>query len=257
VLKFQRKLAGANSPLLVDVMKADAVLAREGCARSWTAELARALGSIADQAGCSEQGIRWQEAALEGRVIEDGSTVLRGAVLAQLKIAYRAVAWDQFEGIEYPRAPSLPEGITARKFLTYHCWFRDVQQQSFPEYLRGPASLHHELTQLARFRLGSHALGVEKGRHQRVAWQDRRCTRCPAEHLGQLSCAVDDEEHAIFDCVGFQQLRIVTPGVISLLLQCPRDVRAFMHVDQGTVRKFASRLMDKLDQMAAEERLPG
>jgi hypothetical protein len=257
LLKFQRKLITANSPLLVEAMKADADLARSGVMGCWTAEFALALKSIGEVAGSPEVGARLYSAALEGRQVEDGVEVRTGAVLALLRSAYLNQAWRGFGGIRDIRAPDLPQGISQRKLLTYYAWFRIHDQVALPAYLRGLPSHHHEMKQLARFRLGSHSLGVETGRYNRVAWQDRRCSRCPAEYLNQLSCAVDDEEHAIFDCVAFQEQRVGTPGLISLLTQCPRDVRAFMAADTCTVRRFICGIMDKLDQLAAEERLPG
>jgi hypothetical protein len=253
LLKFQKKLITANSPLLTEVMRADADLARSGGMGCWTAEFALALKSIGDAAGSPEVGARLHSAALEGRQVEDGVEVRPGAVLALLRSAHLSQAWSGLDGIRDIRVPDLPQ----RKLLTYFAWFRIPDQAALPAYLRGLPSHHHEMKQLARFRLGSHSLGVETGRYNRVPWQDRRCARCPAEFLDQLSCAVDDEEHAIFDCVGFQEQRLGTPGVVSLLTQCPRDVRAFMAADGATVRRYISGIMDKLDQLAAEERLPG
>jgi hypothetical protein len=49
--RFHTRLLGSNSPLLVDVAKADAALAAEGSGNCWSAEFGRALESIACKAG--------------------------------------------------------------------------------------------------------------------------------------------------------------------------------------------------------------
>jgi hypothetical protein len=61
--------------------------------------------------------------------------------------------------------------------------------------LRIPHSL---VLSMARFRLSSHSLGVELGRHQGVAWFARGCKRCAA--LGMLDFPVHDEAHLLFSC---------------------------------------------------------
>jgi hypothetical protein len=53
--------------------------------------------------------------------------------------------------------------------------------------LRIPHSL---VLRIARFRLSSHNLGVELGRHQGVVWFARGCKRCAALEIHDLS--VDD-----------------------------------------------------------------
>ncbi len=67
---------------------------------------------------------------------------------------------------------------------------------------------HCDIVRTARFKLGSHFLGVEKGRFNKVPWPQRRCTRCCDEHLRSLSCPVDDEVHLVFDCEAFENLRV-------------------------------------------------
>ena len=54
---------------------------------------------------------------------------------------------------------------------------------------------------LAQFRMGSHMLGVETGRWQRLPRAERLCQRC--------SCgAVDDEAHMIWGCPALIDQRV-------------------------------------------------
>jgi hypothetical protein len=54
---------------------------------------------------------------------------------------------------------------------------------------------HSFVLSMARFRLSSHNLGVEFGRHQGVVWFARGCKRCAA--LGMHDLPVDDEAHLL------------------------------------------------------------
>lgn len=66
---------------------------------------------------------------------------------------------------------------------------------------------YEEVVSVARFRLGSHYLMVEKGRHltPQIPWVARKCTRCTQGR-------VDDELHMLFECERFQeQRRVLTP----------------------------------------------
>jgi hypothetical protein len=80
---------------------------------------------------------------------------------------------------------------------------------------------------MARFRLSSHNLGVELGRHQGVVWFARGCKRCAA--LGMHDLPVDDEAHLLFSCpataVVRREHRFAQLPFTSLQdLMCCRDV---------------------------------
>jgi hypothetical protein len=62
----------------------------------------------------------------------------------------------------------------------------------------GSRILHSLVLSMARFRLSSHNLGVELGRHQGVVWFARDCKRCAASEMHDLP--VDDEAHLLFSC---------------------------------------------------------
>jgi hypothetical protein len=270
LLKFHRRLVKSNSPLLVDVMRADAQLAAQGCEASWSQELARALESIGERAGDAASGSQWAAAVRQGAMIEDGVAVQRGAVMQQLRRAYHRLAWGEQEpGPDLDlRTPDLPQGMPGRATLTYYLWFRQGQGEqqgrpALPAYLRLPSSRYKQVMQMLRFRLGAHSLRVRTGRFEtevtgedgqreqrQPSWAERTCRRCPREHLQQLPCAVDDEHHMIFDCTAFSGTRLEVPGVVSLLMQCEGTVRSFMSSgDTVTVLNFVAKCMDQLGDM--------
>ena len=76
------------------------------------------------------------------------------------------------------------------------------------DYFEDNKLSHCDVVRTARFKLGSHFLGAEKGRFNKVPWPQRRCTRCCDEHLSSLKCPVDDEVHLVFDCEAFENLRV-------------------------------------------------
>jgi hypothetical protein len=66
-------------------------------------------------------------------------------------------------------------------------------------YLRAGLRIPHSLVlSMARFRLSSHNLGVELGRHQGMIWFAHGCKRCAA--LAMHDLPVDDEAHLLFSC---------------------------------------------------------
>jgi hypothetical protein len=95
-------------------------------------------------------------------------------------------------------------------------------------YLRAGMRIPRSLVlSMARFRLSSHNLGVEIGRHQGVVWFARGCKRCAA--LGMHDLPVDDEAHLLFSCpataVVRRELLFAQLPYSSLQdLMCCRDV---------------------------------
>ncbi len=109
--------------------------------------------------------------------------------------------------MDSPRA----EAVDHRKLLTYAKYFRK-EDQAVPEiadYFVDSRLSHCDITvRTARFKHGSHFLGVEKGRFNKGLWPQRPCTRCCDEHykcsVRSLSCPVDDEVHLVFECEAFE-----------------------------------------------------
>ena len=93
---------------------------------------------------------------------------------------------------------------------------------------------------VARFRLSSHFLMVEKGRHltPRIAWNARRCTRCTQ---GQI----DDEYHMLFECDAFQAQR----QAVSPLDFLPGDLTSSSLADFADLKvcKFVSVCMNQIE----------
>ena len=261
LVRFQEAIVQSNSPVLADVAKADALLARDSlpdgqrCSTCWSAELADALESIGDRAGQAEQGRSWA-----GRIKEGLPLGCRPAVLDATLAAYDALAWHECEGAQsLVRTDQLPPGV-GRKLLTYYAYFKPTQRDQVPAYLRLDQELHKQVRQLARFRLSCHKLHVELARHHRppAPWATRTCTRCSAAHLATLSSSVDDEHHMIFECERFEALRNefavftpgthrFTPGARTALLEARGSVRRFMESDPHIVLHFVSRCMDVID----------
>jgi hypothetical protein len=262
LVRFQEVIVQANSPLLIDVAKADALLARDElpggqrCSTCWSAELADALSSIGDRAGRPEQGDSWADRVKQGLPLGCSPAVL-DATLA----AYDALAWSEYAGAQnLLRTAQLPQGV-GRKLLTYYAYFKPAQPDQIPAYLKLDQELHEQIRQLARFRLSCHKLRVEIARYRRppAAWADRTCTRCSSEHLATLPCSVDDEHHMIFECERLEALRneVVeftpgtrrfTPGVRTALNRAQGSVRRFMDCNPPhIVLHFVSRCMSILD----------
>ncbi len=270
LLKFHSSALQSNSSLLREVMQADALLARESCMvdtpdgprvrtceSCWTAEMARALESIGqatEAAEALEMARSWAELMRQGNAVTSASSVM-----AAVQSGYDKLAWQECVG----REGSLRlEGAVVRKRLTYYTHFKPASPV-LPAYLRLDAGFHRQIQQMARFRLSCHKLGVERGRRGNVAWCDRVCTRCSAQHRATLGCQVDDEHHMIFECELFQGLRqevveyvpgsrSFVPGVGTLLAQADGCVRRFMEGDPKTVVRFIARCMDMIDSWMAD-----
>jgi hypothetical protein len=111
------------------------------------------------------------------------------------------------------RQQLLHAGATVQN--TYVQCFRTAPlgEESRPHpYLRAGLRVPHSLVlSMARFRLSSHNLGVELGKHQGVVWFARGCERCAA--LGMHDLPVDD--HLLFSW-----MTIFLDGA-HLLFSCP------------------------------------
>ena len=75
------------------------------------------------------------------------------------------------------------------------------------ELYRGPLR-----TTLARFRLGLHWLHTRQGRFQQVSYENRWCPHCSASSQGLV---VDSEEHALFHCPLYADIRQAQPWADS------------------------------------------
>ena len=105
-----------------------------------------------------------------------------------------------------------------RARATYLFWFRmplrdDTLTPCLHPYLCAGARMPAAWVEsMARLRLSSHALRVELGRHARprVAFQDRKCTRCTAGD------SVDDEYHLLLECGATEAVRRTFADIIPV-----------------------------------------
>ena len=86
-----------------------------------------------------------------------------------------------------------------------------------------------------RFRLGCHDLPIDKGRQQGIPRDQRICTRCSLELVG-------DEHHLLFTCPAVQHVR---QQFMHLFQQRSRSVQSFMwQEDLQGVAKFVTRALE-------------
>jgi hypothetical protein len=243
--RFQARLLDSNSPLLVDVAKADAALASDGAGDCWSAEFGRALESIGVKADDAELGRVWCDQAFSATGVNAGS------VLSSLEKAYELSAWEGIGQVpdvrEYMRAHQGDAGRRSKR-VVYHSWFK-LKESGWPAYLSGLPNKEqqHMMHQVARFRLSAHRLQVELGRRTGTIWESRHCTRC-LQHSGEHH--VDDEQHMIFECPTFEDLRHSVDGARDLIGAASGCVRSFMSGDTSVVASFISGCLDRVDAEA-------
>ena len=85
------------------------------------------------------------------------------------------------------------------KLCTYRRWFSRPAHQVCPVYWEVPMSIA-KLQRILRFRMGSHLLPIEQGRHLRLPRHRRVCRLC---HTGALG----DERHMLLECPALADLR--------------------------------------------------
>ena len=133
----------------------DVALAAAGCGGCWTGELPVVDASSAGEATrdlMSMQAINW------------------AGVCDSVVATYNSI-WQPFDGVESPRA----EAVEHRKLLTYAKYFRKSDQvlPQISDYFVDDKLSHRDIVRTARFKLGSHFLGVETGRFSKVPWSQR------------------------------------------------------------------------------------
>ena len=178
------KLLTSKNNLLLAVVKSERAIAEEGCRKCWWHEVREGLASW----GMVELGA--QLPALQA--------VDAGAVQDQVQIQVDAEL-HQFAGADLRSESNRPY---KPKTAGYRVWFWQDWGRKLPSYFSMKDLTYEEIVSVARFRLGSHFLMVEKGRHltPRITWAARKCTRCAQDR-------VDDELHMLFECERFHEQR--------------------------------------------------
>jgi hypothetical protein len=182
------------SALLLDAFHSDLHLAADGCGSCWAAELITALQAL-DPA--------WAELARQGLPLPEGpiEEATRQAIMVR------------------PWAREELAGRTKRRTYAAHCQ-PNPELPQIPIYMDFASLSRHRVRQVARFRLVSHNLRMERGRWERPPEpaNERVCTRCSegwcegrggqwVGALGVDSRPLDSEDHLLFDCETTWQLR--------------------------------------------------
>ena len=125
----------------------------------------------------------------------------------------------------------------ALKLCTYHHWFGRPSKVHCEPYYELPMGITR-LRALIQFRIGSHALPVERGRFARPSLPRhlRRCNLCSTQ-------AVGDELHYVFDCPHFSDIRGQYPALFQDAEGC---MRLFVwHRDQKAVSHCLTAILNR------------
>ena len=123
------------------------------------------------------------------------------------------------------------------KLCTYHHWFGRPSKVHCEPYYDLPMGITR-LRALIQFRIGSHALPVERGRFARPSLPRhlRRCNLCSTQ-------AVGDELHYVFDCPHFSDIRGQYPALFQDAEGC---MRLFVwHRDQKAVSHCLTAILNR------------
>ena len=138
-----------------------------------------------------------QQAAL---ALSQSSPLVAGAPVEvqpdELQLSFQMQRQAAFDAVPLdPRSCPGP-GV---KLCTYRRWFSRPAHQVCPVYWEVPMSTA-KLQRILRFRMGSHLLPIEQGRHLRLPRHRRVCRLC---HTGALG----DERHMLLECPALADLR--------------------------------------------------
>ena len=231
--------ASEKSDLLAAVMHNEVLLAST-YSKSWLARLHVLLDKLPGgfiTSSASDQGERQLKALFVAAVLQ----------------AWDKQVWEdrKRECEADPRADRVPH----RSQATYISYFRMPQKEGrcrLHGYLKAGYNIPKAVVRsMARFRLSSHNLRVELGRHNHVPYCDRFCTRCAAvgirraqRAIGPQGAPIDDEQHVLGSCVGTSAIRM-DPRFSALPVT---DIRALMsRRDSQTVALFVHRCMCVVD----------
>ena len=128
------------------------------------------------------------------------------------------------------------DGGYSLALCTYHRWFGRPQNAACPSYWESPMG-NAKLHRILRFRMGSHHLPVEEGRHFNLPRASRVCNLCNTDALG-------DERHMLLECPALADLRL---QFSSLLLPCSGVMRRLLWAkDQHEVCRYIIACLDRM-----------
>ena len=230
VLKFWNSMVSVDNPLIKAVVRADVELSNsaQGC---WVRQVRDAS---------SEHG--WSE------VVNSLNSLAKVDVTP---VMHKWKAWFATRLGAATGDPALAQCVK-RRLCTYNRYFKKQALGSWwqlPEHLTSGLKLHRDVVRsMTRFRVSSHSLGVETGRYNGTAFEQRICQRCEAQGRGEH---VDTETHLVFDCVTSEALRghkfaslfeNVAHGDLRRFMQAKnhRELAKFVHVCMSSVDEWGA-----------------
>ncbi len=163
-------------------------------------------------------------------MVADAPIAIDIDLLQELFLRDRLASFDSL-----PQDPRLAPSAGV-KLCTYHRWFGRPQNAACPSYWESPMG-NAKLHRILRFRMGSHHLPVEEGRHFNLPRASRVCNLCNTDALG-------DERHMLLECPALADLRL---QFSSLLLPCSSVMRRLLWAkDQHEVCRYIIACLDRM-----------
>ena len=133
------------------------------------------------------------------------------------------------------RIPDWPRRLVSN-FAHITAGLGGPKMSACPSYWESPTG-NAKLHRILRFRMGSHHLPVEEGRHFNLPRASRVCNLCNTDALG-------DERHMLLECPALADLRL---QFSSLLLPCSGVMRRLLWAkDQHEVCRYIIACLDRM-----------
>ena len=163
-------------------------------------------------------------------LVADAPIAIDINLLQELFLRDRLASFDSL-----PQDPRLAPSAGV-KLCTYHRWFGRPQNAACPSYWESPMG-NAKLHRILRFRMGSHHLPGEEGRHFNLPRASRVCNLCNTDALG-------DERHMLLECPALADLRL---QFSSFLLPCSGVMRRLLWAkDQHEVCRYIIACLDRM-----------
>ena len=215
VTSFWSALVEADAGSLHSMIFHDAIqLALAGCKFSWAAQVFKCFSTLGEPLP----------------LIADAPITIDINLLQEHFMRDRLASFDSL-----PQDPRLAPSAGV-KLCTYHRWFGRPQNAACPSYWESPMG-NAKLHRILRFRMGSHHLPIEEGRHFNQPRASRVCNLCNTAALG-------DERHMLLECPALAGLRL---HFSSLLMSCSSVMRRLLWAkDQHEVSRYIIACLDRM-----------
>ena len=214
VSSFWPALVEADTGSLHSIIFHDAIqLALAGCKFSWAAQVLQCFSALGEPLP----------------LIADASIAIDIDLLQEFFLQDRLASFDSL-----PQDPRLAPSAGV-KLCTHHRWFGRPQNAACPSYWESPMG-NAKLHRIFRFRMGSHHLPIEEGRHFNLPRASRICNLCNTDALG-------DERHMLLRYPALADLRL---RFSSLLLSYSSVMRRLLWAkDQHEVCRYIIACLDR------------